>query len=145
MKRKIIAVSLGLLVIIVGIILVSFISFIYLTGIARSLGLSEFKTAINNPPYIYVSWIIRAADALIVILGGFIAGRLVKEKGWLYGGLSGLIYFLLFLLADIFATLSLGRSYALNSYLTALPSGLILTIEAGIGGLISERFFKSKS
>jgi len=143
MKRKIIAVALGLLVIIIGIILVSFISFLYLTSVTRTLEPSEFKTAINTPPY--VSWIIRAADGLMVILGGFIAGRLAKEKGWLYGGLSGLIYFLLFLLADIFAIFSLGRSYTLNSYLSALPSGLILTIEAAIGGLISEKFLKSKS
>src|SRR3990167_2195488 len=99
MKRKIIAVALGLLVIIIGIILVSFISFLYLTSVTRTLEPSEFKTAINTPPYIYVSWIIRAADGLMVILGGFIAGRLAKEKGWLYGGLSGHIYLLLFLLA----------------------------------------------
>ncbi len=144
MKRKIIAVLLGVFIIIVGTIIVSYISFLYLMDITKSLGLSEFKSIINSAPYIYIVLIIKAADILIIVLGGFIAGWFAKEKGWLYGGLSGFIYFLLFFSISIIAALSLPNNFKIDTYLKALPGGLIPILEASIGGLISEGSFKFK-
>jgi putative membrane protein (TIGR04086 family) len=62
---------------------------------------------------------------LALLVGGWIAGKRAGEKGWYYGGMSGLLYALLLTLTSF-----LGNDHGLG-----LDSLLILLASSGSGAL----------
>ncbi|GGH48344.1 putative membrane protein (TIGR04086 family) [Paenibacillus sp. JGP012] len=72
---------------------------------------------------------------LSLIIGGFIAGKRSGEKGWYYGGLTGIVYGLLVLLIGF---LALDASFNWKDSLQLL-SAFVLAAFGGIFGVNTHR------
>jgi putative membrane protein (TIGR04086 family) len=66
---------------------------------------------------------------IALLIGGWIAGRRAKEKGWYYGGMSGLIYAVLLLLISF---LGLDQSLGMDSLMILLVS----FASSALGGIL---------
>ncbi|WP_427181306.1 TIGR04086 family membrane protein [Paenibacillus sp. TC-CSREp1] len=75
------------------------------------------------------------AHGLSLIIGGFIAGKRSGEKGWYYGGLTGIVYGLLVLLIGF---LALDASFNWKDSLQLL-SAFLLAAFGGIFGVNTHR------
>ncbi|PYE49513.1 TIGR04086 family membrane protein [Paenibacillus barcinonensis] len=72
---------------------------------------------------------------LSLLMGGFIAGKRSGEKGWYYGGLTGIVYGLLVLLIGF---LALDASFNWRDSLQLL-SAFVLAAFGGIFGVNTQR------
>lgn len=73
---------------------------------------------------------------LATIISGYSSGRLFKEKGLLYGIISGLLMFLFFLIGGIL--------YKNDITIKILYKALIFAFSGGIGGILGVNKKKSK-
>lgn len=76
-----------------------------------------------------IQWIITAISFITLFIGGFISGGKGKEKGWLIGGLTGLIYSIIIFFAQY---LGYDRIFTTEQFL--YHGGYIAT--AMIGGMM---------
>lgn len=74
-------------------------------------------------------------NAISLIVGGFIAGRKAGERGWFYGGLTGIFYGIILLLI---AFLAFDLSFSLKS-LASLVSCFAISAIGGIFGVNAAR------
>jgi putative membrane protein (TIGR04086 family) len=89
--------------------------------------------------------------SLSPVLAGGIAGWLVREKGWLYGGYVGLIVgtvvivltVIAYYYPDPFYTTDYPKDILLNNVFASIVSGIKTTVFASLGGLAGESLQKS--
>ena len=85
-----------------------------------------------------ISWILLTISILAVFIGGFVAGGNGKEKGWLVGGITALLYSLIILL---FKFLGYGQIFTLEE---SLYHGAFLLI-AMLGGVFGVNLSSSRA
>jgi len=154
-RKNLLAILAGFVVIIlIGIITGAFSFFINAT-MAHTLSVQDFKSTSTSMPYLAVSWLLKILSFLSPIIGGFVVGRLVKNKEWLYGGLLGVI-----LSATSIAIVSLTfvlptsfmysnqfpagyeQSLAQNNIVNQLLHPPIIILLTGLGGYLSDVLYK---
>ncbi len=156
-RKNLFALLLGFLLI-VGIgIVTSAISFFMVSNVMRTVPASEFKSALSEQPIITFNWLLRIISFVSPILGGLVVGYIVKEKGWLYGGLLGIIL-LIISIAIVSLTLILptsmtydpqfpsgyGHDLALKNILNQLLHSPLTIALTALGGLLGEKFYKKR-
>lgn len=78
-----------------------------------------------------VKWVIMGLSFLTLFIGGFVSGGKGRQKGWLIGGITSLLYTLIIL---VFQFLGLGSSFSLEQM--AFHAGfLIIAMLGGIMGV----------
>lgn len=150
-KRIILAEVCGILIITVSSLLLSFISiYLFSNEIMRSENIfnnkDDFNRVLSNPPFIYIRWITYVLNICIFILGGFSVGVVMKNKGWLWGGVLGVSIGLLsyFSFALIGSYINPKAIYSVT-VLSLLSSSLPAVFLTGLGGFLGEILTKSKS
>ena len=78
-KRNLLAFVAGFFTIVLIGGITSTLSFLMMTNISR----------VFSPPYATFNWLLRGLSFLSPVIGGLVVGWMVKEKGWLYGGILG--------------------------------------------------------
>lgn len=96
-----------------------------LTGALLATLLLSF-TSIRESSLPYFTYVI---NILGLLIGGFVTGRRRGEKGWYYGGLTGLTYFLFVLLIGF---LGFDAPLQWETFFFLLGAFLI----AGVGGIL---------
>ena len=155
-RKNLSAILAGFVVILlIGIITSAISIFISRQIMVRTLSLDDLRSAFTQPGYLIFSWLLRIISSISPVIGGFVVGRLVKEKGWLYGGILGVflklisigIVSLTFLLPSSLIygphlpphqVQSLTQQNILNQLLYS-PITIVLT---GLGGYLGEYFRK---
>lgn len=84
-----------------------------------------------------LKWVMVALSFLTLFIGGFVSGGKGKEKGWLIGGITSLLFTLIIIL---FQFLGLGSSFTLSQ--AAFHGGFMLT--AMLGGMMGVNLSSSK-
>lgn len=84
-----------------------------------------------------VKWVIMGLSFVTLFIGGFVSGGKGKEKGWLIGGLTSLLYTLIIL---VFQFLGLGSSFSLEQL--AFHAGFLLI--AMLGGIMGVNLSSSR-
>lgn len=74
-----------------------------------------------------------AVNALSLVVGGFVAGRKARERGWLYGGVTGVLYTLVLLLISF---LAFDAAVTSKTFVSMISSFAI----AAIGGMLGVNF-----
>lgn len=157
-RRHLFAILLGFLVVIAIGIVLSSISFLIYSNAARKLSPDEFRNISLQQPYLAFNMLSKIIYFVLPVLGGFVVGWLVKEKGWLYGGLLGImLIFISIVIAALPLLLPATYLYGQNippnySYdlaqknilnqLFNSPLTIALTV---LGGLLGEKLHRSKS
>lgn len=88
------------------------------------LALSGTREA-SLPMYVYT------VNGLALFVGGFVSGKRSGEKGWYYGGLTGLLYFLFMLLVSFLgfdAKLGMTQVYQMSMALACSAMGGIIGV-----------------
>lgn len=150
-KRNVFAIVVGFAVIVLIGIVTSLISFYCLANLGRILGPDNYLSALSQQPYLAISWFLDIIKLLSPLAGGFVVGRIVKQKGWLYGGLLGIVLTAISIgfvsLTFILPTsLTYGnqfpagyaQSLAQKNILNQLLHSPITVILTGLGGYISD-------
>jgi putative membrane protein (TIGR04086 family) len=101
------------------ILLIVFIGTLITSGLLSMSGVRE-----SSLPYFAYP-----LHVFALLIGGWIAGRRAKEKGWYYGGMSGSIYAVLLLLISF---LGFDKSLGLESVMILLVS----FASSALGGMI---------
>lgn len=109
----------SLVIMLVGVLVVSLL--LTLTGIGEE----------SLPMFVYI---IHGAALLI---GGFITGRKRGTKGWYYGGLLGILYWLLIMLVGF---LSMNAAFGMDVLITAG----VCFVTGAIGGILGVNTNSSK-
>ena len=154
-RKNIFAIFIGFLVIVGMGIITSTISVFVVPNIMHNIPARDFQAAFFEQPTFILSWILKGISFISPILGGLVVGWIVKEKGWLYGGLLGVLLQLtsigivsstFFLPTSVIWGPSIpveyGHSLALKNILDQLldtPTFLALTL---LGGWLGERLYK---
>ncbi len=150
-KRNVLAILFGFLLIFGITIITSTISFFIVSNVMHTT--QDLKTALSTQPILIIT---EGITFISPILGGLLAGWIVKEKGWLYGGILGIILILISVGISILPFLlpasllyganfpkdygsSLAQKGILNQLLHS-PVTIILTV---IGGYLGEKFHKN--
>ena len=156
-RKNLFAIFLGLLVIVGLGIITSTVSFFVISNIMRTTPVSEFKYAFSQQPILVSNWLSKIIALASPILGGFVVGYLVKEKGWLYGALLGFI--LLFISISIVSLIFIlptsiiygpqfppnyGHELAQKNILNQLLHSPLTIVLASLGGYLGERFYIQK-
>lgn len=90
--RNLFAIFIGFLVIVFIGIISSAISFPLISHLFRNLATENLSSIFSTQPYLIVSWTLMVIfDFFPVILGGIVVGWIVREKGWVYGGILGIV------------------------------------------------------
>lgn len=151
-KRHFLAVFAG----IGTIVLVSAItSTIFFLLYLRWFSVMHGESLFTQQPYLSFRWAVRGINYLTLILGGYVAGRMMKERGLLYGAMVGLFLTIISISISITASflptsLLFGPQFPgdekrmlinnnLLGQLIDMPFTLVLTT---VGGYIGERFGK---
>lgn len=90
-RRGLFAILVGFLVIVSIGIISSIVSFLMTLHLIRNFAVQDFPAAFYKQPYLTVSWVLRTISYISPIFAGVVVGWIVKEKGWLYGGVLGVI------------------------------------------------------
>ncbi|MBA2873624.1 TIGR04086 family membrane protein [Thermaerobacillus caldiproteolyticus] len=85
-----------------------------------------------------LTWMIFTSSLLSMFIGGFVAGGKGKEKGWLMGGATGVLFTVIVLL---FQFLGLEQSFSLKQWLYHL--GFLAA--AMLGGVLGVNITASRS
>ncbi|KYD15307.1 TIGR04086 family membrane protein [Saccharococcus caldoxylosilyticus] len=85
-----------------------------------------------------LTWIIFAGSLLSMFIGGLIAGGKGKEKGWLTGGMTSLLFTAIIFL---FQFLGLAKSFTLEQWIYHL----IFFVAAALGGIVGVNMKASRS
>lgn len=154
-RKNLLAILAGFAVIVLIGIITSTISLFISSHIARASSVYDFKSAFTQQPYLTFSWLLRILSFLSPVIGGFIVGWLVKEKGLLYGGILGVtlklisigIVSLTFLLpASLIYGSHLppqqGQGLAQQNILNQLLYSPVTIILTALGGYLGERLHK---
>lgn len=84
----------------------------------------------ENIPHDFLPAFIIALTIISAFVAGFVTAKIAKQRGLLCGSISGLLLFLLFLIAGI--AMSQG-----HSGVDAVMRMILMVLSGGIGGLIS--------
>ncbi len=156
-RKNLFAIFLGFLLI-AGIgIITSTISFFVTINITRTTPINELKNALSQQPMLIINWLLRLVSFFSPILGGFVVGYMIKEKGWLYGGLLG-IFLIIISLGIVSLTFILptsfmygsqfpsdyGHSLAQKNLLNQLFNSPLTIALTSLGGFLGERFYSKK-
>ena len=143
-KRNLLAILLGFLVV-AGIgIITTFVSVFF------------FRSVFLQQPPTFI-WLLKTVSYLSLLAGGFVVGWIVREKGWVYGGLLGMALVLvntglaiLFLLLPISVVYGpdfppdygkgIAQKQINNAFLNA-PKTILLT---SLGGFLGAYLYKRK-
>jgi putative membrane protein (TIGR04086 family) len=85
-----------------------------------------------------LTWVIFAGSLLSMFIGGVVAGGKGKEKGWLIGGGTSLLFTLIVL---VFQFLGLEKAFTLEQWLYHL----IFFVAAALGGIVGVNLTASRS
>ncbi|BDG36920.1 TIGR04086 family membrane protein [Saccharococcus caldoxylosilyticus] len=85
-----------------------------------------------------LTWIIFAGSLLSMFIGGLVAGGKGKEKGWLTGGMTSLLFTAIIFL---FQFLGLAKSFTLEQWIYHL----IFFVAAALGGIVGVNMKASRS
>lgn len=153
-RKKAFAIFCGFIVIIVIGIITSSITFFVTLNIARSSSPTTFQAAFSQQPLLAINWLLRVLTFISPVIGGIVVGLMVKERGWLYGGILGLVielislgFVLLILLLPtslIYGQItpnSFGQSLAIGNMLNQILYAPMIIILTSLGGWIGEMFY----
>jgi hypothetical protein len=90
-RRNLFALFVGLLIIDGIGIVTSTISLFMASNVMRTIPFDEIRDTFSQQSMLVLNQLLRMASSASPLLGGFVVGRLVKEKGWLYGCLLGFV------------------------------------------------------
>lgn len=154
-KKTVLAIITGFAATILIGIITSAISFYITINIARTFSLQDFKSAFTQQPYVTFSWLLRIISFLSPIIGGFVVGWIIKERGWLYGGILGValklvsigIISLTFLLPTSLIygpnfPVEQGQAMAQKNIMNQLLYSPITVALTALGGYLGEYFSK---
>lgn len=105
---------------------------IFTIALATSL-VFTFLLKLTNITESSITWLILGISILTMFIGGFVAGGNGKEKGWLVGGMTALIYTLIIFL---FRFLGHGEIFSLEQVLYH-AGFLLIAMLGGVFGVNS--------
>lgn len=156
-RRNLFAIFLGFLVILMLGIITSGISFLISSQVAQNVSPQNFEAAFSQQPILTFSWILRILSFASPILGGIVVGMLIREKGWLYGGLLGVVLTLLsigIVLLAFFVSTSLiygqnvpasfGQNLAQKNILNQFINAPLIIVSTAFGGWLGEKLYKNR-
>lgn len=137
-----------IVILLIKILTVALIAYVNIIMV-RNFSVDDFESAYTQQPYFTIFWIFRIITFITPIFGGFLVGRLIKNKGWFYGGLLGIIPTVLSILVTslIFllpAATSNGQAHSSaqqNIINTLIGSPLLIGLTA-LGGFFGELYSK---
>lgn len=154
-RKNLLAILIGLIAVILIGIITNAISFYISSHIVRTTSVQEFKSAFTQQPYITYRWILGTISFVSPIIGGFVVGWIVKDKGWLYGGVLGIILRLISLAFAIVVFLlptsliygpnfptDFRKAESLQSIINILIYSPITILKTVVGGYLGEHLHK---
>lgn len=147
-RKVILAEVCGILAISLALLLINLLSIEFFSQGIMSPGVTirsqdDLNQFLFSPPYIYFRWFAYFLRLLVFILGGFIVGIILKQKGWFWGGLLGFIQILCVLLISVGLFLSLyHKNIDFLKVFEYITSNVLTIALTAIGGLIGEIFTK---
>jgi len=156
-RKNLLAILLGFLTILGIGILTTTISFLIHLNMARTLSPENFRAAISQHPVLTISWILRGLSFISPVIGGVVVGWITKEKGWLYGGLLGVILTLVSIgfasLTFILPTATIygsdfpanyGHDLAQKNIVNQLIGAPLTIVLTSLGGWLGEKIHKKR-
>lgn len=154
-RKHVLDLFLGLLVIIVLEIIINAISLFIAYHVTQITPVNEIKDTYSQQPILFFNWLLGIIGVVSPVLGGLVAGWKIKEKGWLYGGLLGIVLtliFIVFVSYPFFLPTSwvyglgypagYGHDVALKNILNQLIHAPVTIILTSIGGILGEKLYK---
>lgn len=89
-RKTILAIGLGVVTILLRDRIISLFSALFFLLVAKITPVSQISSAIVNFPEVTANHMFQVVSSIITIFAGGIVGYLSKNKGWLYGALTGL-------------------------------------------------------
>jgi hypothetical protein len=149
----------GFLVILLSQIITATIYFLFVRYQFTHLSFEELKNLPDSFDSQVIGWINLLIRTAALIFAGYFVSRRIKEKGWLYGGAIGLIWFIFVLLLSLVPFLlpkdliygpnfpeqmaQANMDKRLTNLMSGLPLGLLKTVVlTAIGGFLGEYFAK---
>lgn len=144
-KKILFSLALGLLVLYTVQIVASVIWFIYLQSQISNITVNDFESLPSKLSTGYIGSFINIFKLFGFVLAGFIVSLRLKQKGWLFGGLLGGIWFILILVLPMLLS---ARELTLSfypQYLTVILMFLLKIVGlTALGGLLGDYFRKRK-
>ncbi|MCR4324730.1 MAG: DUF5518 domain-containing protein [Candidatus Curtissbacteria bacterium] len=147
-RRNLLAIFLGFLVFLVLFIVAKVLVLFTFHQAVLNFPLGDIEGSLSRQPFAAILWISRTLSLMAPLLGGVVIGYMVRERGWFYGGLLGVLLAIIFM-----GIISLGffvpESFNPNSFgeiilevIFYLPLYVVLT---ALGGWLGEILKNRKS